>query len=382
MLNWTKEFTREYIVNYHMINTSSTHSIDDVFNRIHFIQYDPLNVVGSNAELVLQSRVNTFKKPDLQRALYQDRTLIDGWDKQMGIYQTKYFNHYSKVRENRALSSLKGNLKHINVDALEYQNDVLDIIQKQGPVLSSSIKFGETVSSRWGSRKPSTVTLDYLFHKGIIGVDSRKNTHKRYDLNSKLIPTYITSYPFENDEEFTTWYLLRRIESLGLFSNKSGVHSGGHLIGNKSIRTKHINKLVKLELVKEVMIEGINEILYIPAKALDYDIEVKDKISFIAPLDNLIWDRNVVSSLFDFDYRWEVYTPKDKRVFGYYVLPILQKSQFIGRIEFYKQRNEEPLRIINTFFEPQIKQTKKLEQKLNQAIKKFARYLNTTYQPQ
>jgi hypothetical protein len=380
MHTWTKEYARSYMVNYHNINTATTMTIYDVFDRIHFIQYDPLNVVGSNSELVLQSRVKHFKKIDLQNALYKDRTVIDGWDKQMGIYQTSYFPLYERVREYRMISGMISYGKHSKIDAVAYQERILDIIKTQGPIFSSSIKLGEPSENRWGLKKPSTTSLDYLFHMGVIGIHSRKNTQKRYDLNENLIPTFMTKDPFNDDEAFIEWYLQRRIEAMGLVSNKSGVHLSGPFIYSKKLRTEYINRLIQKGSIQEVMIEGISEIFYIPTNGLLYNIELKDTISFIAPLDNLIWDRNLVQTLFDFEYRWEVYTPKVKRVYGYYVLPILRGSSFIGRIEFRKQRKDEPLEIINIFYEPHIKQTKILDKKLNQALKKFARYLDTTYQ--
>ena len=54
---------------------------------------------------------------------------------------------------------------------------------------------------------------------------------------------------------------------------------------------------------------------------------------FIAPLDNLLWDRKMLEMLFGFSYRWEVYTPVAKRKFGYYVLPVLYNDRFVARFE-------------------------------------------------
>ena len=56
-------------------------------------------------------------------------------------------------------------------------------------------------------------------------------------------------------------------------------------------------------------------------------------MEFLAPLDNLIWDRELIKELFDFDYKWEIYTPVKDRKFGYYVLPVLYGEDFAGRIE-------------------------------------------------
>lgn len=372
---WTKKEARDYLVNYHFINTNQSPTIEDVFERIQSIQYDPLNVVGNNSDLVLQSRIKGYKPEMLQEALYTHRTLIDGWDKQMSIYQTKYFPNFIRVREERSRNALHSYRNHIGLDPNEYLDDVMKIIEEDGPILSSQIKLGDSIIGRWGSSKPSSASLDYLFHKGLIGIDGRKNTQKKFNLIERLIDNSKHNDPIIDEKEFIDWLLLRRIKSLGLCWNKSSVAFSGIYINKKTIRTKHLKRLLDKELIAKVSVEGLNEICYVPKEALDYDIQVKDRISFIAPLDNMIWDRALMNQLFDFNYTWEVYVPKTKRKWGYYVLPIVRGSMIIGRIEFEKQRKTDPLQVISIVFEPGIRKTKELDAKLNASLKRFARYL-------
>lgn len=372
---WTKEEARNYLVNYHFINTDKSPSIEDVFERIQSIQYDPLNVVGSNSDLVLQSRIKGYKKEMLQEALYEHRTLIDGWDKQMSIYQTKYYPNFTRVRESRSQSSLNSYMHYRGLNPNEYLDDVMRIIKEDGPIFSSQIKLGKSIKSTWGSAKPSSASIDYLFHKGLIGIDGRKNTQKKFNLIERLIDNHSHNDPIVDEEEFIDWLLLRRIKSLGLCWNKSSVAFSGPYIEKKAIRTKHLKRLLDSELITEVSVEGLNDKLYVPTEALMYDIQVKDKISFIAPLDNIIWDRVLMNKLFNFEYTWEVYVPIVKRKWGYYVLPILRGSKMIGRIEFEKQRNSDPLKIISILYEKNIKETKELDAKLTSALKRFSKYL-------
>ena len=375
MQKWTKEQAKQYLVSYHMINSPNHHSINDVFERIKTIQYDPLNVVGSNPELVLQSRIKGFKKIDLFKSLYEDRTLIDGWDKQMSIYQTKYFPHYNRIRKERGIASIEGFKKYLDIDVNPYLDQVYEIIKEKGPIMSSQIKIGKSSGHKWFSGKPSNLAIDFLFHSGAIGIETRKNTQKKYNIIEKLIPEYLEVEPFTSEEEFILFYLYRRIEALGLTWNRSSVALSGLHIKSKNTRTKYFKMLTEHNLIEEVNIEGVNDVFYIPKIALDYPINITDKISFIAPLDNLIWDRLLVKTLFDFDYKWEVYVPKNKRVYGYYVLPLLHGSNLIGRIEFSNQRLDNPVEVIKIWYEPHIKNTKKLDNEINQALKKFAKYL-------
>ena len=116
-MKWSREEARTYLVNYHMINTATKPNVEAVFERLQSIQFDPLNVVGHNSDLVLQSRVKNYKKDELKKHLYTHRSLIDGWDKQMCIYQSKDFLRFTPIRDNRAAISAAGYKKYHNMDA-------------------------------------------------------------------------------------------------------------------------------------------------------------------------------------------------------------------------------------------------------------------------
>ena len=73
--------------------------------------------------------------------------------------------------------------------------------------------------------------------------------------------------------------------------------------------------------------------------------------AFIGPLDNLIWDRDLIRWLFDFDYTWEVYKPAAQRKYGHYVLPVLYGDRFIARVEPIFDRKARVLTIVNWWWE-------------------------------
>ncbi|HEX8025338.1 MAG TPA: crosslink repair DNA glycosylase YcaQ family protein, partial [Candidatus Limnocylindrales bacterium] len=75
-------------------------------------------------------------------------------------------------------------------------------------------------------------------------------------------------------------------------------------------------------------------------------------VAFLAPLDPLVWDRDLLRKLFDFDYLWEVYVPEPKRKWGYYVLPLLFGDRFVGRIEPRIDRKAKTLDVVGLWWEP------------------------------
>lgn len=379
IIRLTKQEAREYMVKYHMINTDDQikgmDGILAVFNRLQSIQYDPLNVVGTNPELVLQSRVLYFNKELLSQALYQDRVLIDAWDKQMSIYQTKDFPFMTRIRKHRGELEIHALQYRLQLDALKYIDEVLSIIKAKGPIFAKDMNIGESFKHKWGQTKPSSATLDYLFQIGKIGVYNKKNTMKQYDLMEKLIHHKDTEDAFSDEATFIEYYLLRRIKSMGLVSNKNGVHFSGLYIEKKESRLLHLKSLIKKGIVTEIEIESLKDKYYVLTELLYPTSKLIDRVSFIAPLDNLIWDRNILKDVFEFDYTWEVYTPKSKHKYGYYVLPILYGSQFIGRIEFEIHRNSDPLKVKNIWYEEDFKITQKYENELDKALLKFSLYL-------
>lgn len=102
--------------------------------------------------------------------------------------------------------------------------------------------------------------------------------------------------------------------------------------------------------------------------------DLKPRMSFLAPLDPLMWDKSLIASLWDFQYSWEIYTPAVKRKYGYYTLPILYGEQFVGRIEAMPDRKQGSLVVKGLWWEQGIRQTKKLKEQLERTLRRFAEF--------
>jgi uncharacterized protein YcaQ len=377
----TKQEAKHFLVNYQLLNgnlkSDKKEGVLEVFDQIKTIQYDPLNVVGRNSDLVLQSRIKNYKANYLDELLYKDRLLIDGWDKMMSIYSISdwpYFNLLRNIKD----ESVQNSLKYRNsTEALQHTENVLSILKKSGPMLSTKIDLGSVTKGSWGHGKIAGAALDYLFHIGRVGVQKKRGTQKVYDLIENLIPQkLLDSDPIQDMHEFYCWLLLRRIQSIGFFWNTNSIVWDGidTNFKDKCFRKNIIATLLDQGLLNEVKIE--NKVFYSAVNIpIEGDLEFDDKIRFLSPLDNILWDRKFIAEIFNFNYTWEVYTPKEKRKYGYYVLPLLFKGNFIGRIEpvFYKK--DKILCIKNIWFEKNTKVNSTLKSNLKRSIKNFSNYL-------
>ena len=217
----SKEELRKFLVLYQGLYVNNTfiaeEGIKNFIRRVGCVQYDPLNVVGRNADLVLQSRIENYDKSMLDDLLYNKRDLIDGWDKMMAIYSASDWPYFKRVRYERK-AEVEVVLKNRNsIDAINYVDTIKDYIEKNGGTIPSKIDLGSVDKGMWGHGKLSSATMDYMWNIGILGVKEKKNTQKKYDLIERLLPKeiFIMEDPFKNDDDFYKWYFKRRIGSIG-----------------------------------------------------------------------------------------------------------------------------------------------------------------------
>ncbi|WP_243249522.1 crosslink repair DNA glycosylase YcaQ family protein [Clostridium sp. D46t1_190503_E9] len=128
----SKEDLRKFLVVYQGLYTTNTfigeEGIKDFIKRVGCVQYDPLNVVGRNADLVMQSRIEDYDPIMLEDLLYKKRELIDGWDKMMAIYSAEDWQYFKRVRSERK-KEVENVLRHRNsIDAINYVDLVKEYI--------------------------------------------------------------------------------------------------------------------------------------------------------------------------------------------------------------------------------------------------------------
>jgi uncharacterized protein YcaQ len=380
----TKNVLSSYLIHYHSLDCldrlTEEAGIKKLFQRIGSIQYDPLDIVGRNPHLVLQSRIKGFTPNILEKFLYEDRFLVDGWDKEMSIYRTEdwpYFRRIRKCREESAKDALEWRDQE---EALSYTAQILKKLKEDGPAMAANIDLGKCRANSWGHRKIAGAALDYLYAKGDIGVYKKKGSQKVYDLIQNLVPVKIlkTKEPFKSDSDFYEWYFLRRIKSIGIHWLKNGGGWNGFYLSDSRLRKQVFESLEKKGIIERIEVPEIKESFYIcqdDIKLLYIKPDYDNNVKFLAPLDNLLWDRAMIQKIFNFQYTWEVYVPAEKRKYGYYVLPVLYQNKLIARMEPVKQKSG-PLMIKNWWWEPDIKITKKLQNAVENGLKKFAEYLN------
>ncbi|MBQ1827512.1 MAG: YcaQ family DNA glycosylase [Erysipelotrichaceae bacterium] len=348
------------------------------------IQFDPVDAIGKNAELTLQSRVRGFRKKDLYNLLYQDRKLVDYFDKELSIFPVEDWPYFRRYRE---LCRERGK-RFEGLAELEQQ--ALDYIRRKGNVNSSTLPIQGEIrwhssihwSGSWegNSTKAARSVLEQLYTTGDLIIHHKKGSRKYYDLAEKYIPEEILKAddPLPADYDHMKWRVTRRTGAVGLLWNRNSMAYLGIRDLNSDNRNRIFADLLKEGRIKEIRVEGINSQFYFLSedddllkKAMNDEI-TSNRCEFIAPLDPMLWDKTLIEKIFDFKYSWEIYTPAEKRKYGYYVLPLLYGDRFVGRIEPVIKDGRMSVR--NIWLEDGIRMTKKLRKAIDSRLRKFARF--------
>ena len=349
------------------------------------IQYDPVDVCGKNAELTLQSRVHGFTKKMLADLLYKDRLLVDYTDKELSVWPSEDWPYFSAYRD-RSRTHGEG---FPGIPELEEQ--AVAFIRENGPVSSDTLPIRGKVfwhsSMHWSGNRHGTSpaarsVLEQLYTDGVLLIHHKCGSRKYYDLADKFFSRDLleAENPCPDEMSFIQWRIRRRIGAVGLLWNRrSDAFLGIEMTADQ--RDEAFEKLESDDVIRKTAVEGIRFPLYfltedLPlAEAVLADtVDRRPRLEFLAPLDPMLWDRKLIEAVWDYRYSWEIYTPAQKRKFGYYVLPMVYGEKMAGRIEAAADRKAETLVIKNIWYEPGIRQTKKLNAAVDAAIGRLAKF--------
>ena len=329
------------------------------------IQFDPLNLVGTNPDLVLQSRVKNYRPAYLRDALYSRRALLDGYDKNLCFYPVADYPAMARTRRGFYDWFMSREVESALPAAL-------DFVREHGASCSDDLNLPGKVRWPWGQAPLGRAALETLWLRGVLTIYHREGARRWFDLAERHLPAPLLSAPDPHPEEadWLKWQVMRRIRAVGMLWNRGSDAFLG--LGLKApARNAAFDALLEEDALLPLEVEGIRSPLYLPAdQAWALDAEPDGKARVIAPLDNLMWDRRLIEALFGFKYSWEVYVPAEKRQYGYYVLPVVMDGRFIARFEPKRTR---PFDIAAWWDEPGRRVS---QRRLRQGLDRFAAYVD------
>jgi uncharacterized protein YcaQ len=296
-----------------------------VLDRLRCIQLDPLDVIGTNADLVVMARTDEVARGDVWRYLFP-RHAFEHFAKERCILPARAFPYYRREGHGAQTSWWRHGEREQRVPP-QIVAAVLDEIRERGPIPARELTdHGRVIPIDWagwmGTSKATAMAIEILWTRCDIVVAGRTES------GAKLYA--IPHFSGEPSEPFPPWALRERVHAAGLLSR-----AGGAMWSMLSkVRTSAlVNEMVERgELIDVVIEDSPRRYLCVPS-FLKARATYDDRVRVLGPLDPLLWDRNLVRHAFDFDYVWEVYKPAAQRKWGWYVCPLLHRDRLIGRID-------------------------------------------------
>ncbi len=312
---------------------SGAKGVRALLRHLRHIQLDPLDVIGTNADLVALARVEGIARGDVYRHLFPGHA-FEHWAKERCLLPASAFPHYRERSLETPWWHLATRLERLPEGVLQA---VRDEVEARGPITAAELTQHGAVKpldwSGWkGTGRATSMALEVLWTRCEVVVCGRGPGGKRYDVPHRALPKVARSPAgYSGSEGFFRHALLERVEAAGLLSRASGAHWSTL----SPVRTSELpDALLREGVLEEVVLPGSPRRYLVPADFRSRPVSTPDeRMRILGPLEPLLWDRALVKHAFGFEYVWEVYKPANQRRWGWYVCPLLHRGRLVGRLE-------------------------------------------------
>ena len=301
-----------------------------VFDTIGLIQIDSVNVLVRSQEMPLFSRLGPHARTLIPDAV-ADGELFEYWAHVASLVPTKH-RHLWRWRMDRYQASEHGKWFKAHRPQVER---VLEQVRRDGPIVVGDVHGRvKNKGGTWWDWDEAKIALETLFDHGVVGATRRRQDFARlYDIVERMLPAHVLEQPPTPEHEARKQLLMLAARSLGVGTLKD-------LCDYPRINAIACKPVVA-ELVDEgrliaVEVDGWGKPAFLhPDAATPRSVAGR---ALLSPFDSLVWFRERTERVFDFEYRIEIYTPKPKRIYGYYVLPFLLDGHLAGRVDLKADR--------------------------------------------
>ena len=322
-------------------------SIEEVVQRLGEVQIDPTSAVARTEQLVLFSRLGRrFRVAELERLLWGERTLFEYWahivptaDLPIHRISMRRYPHGTWKRREYVRQWLEANDTFVRY--------VIGELRRRGPLRARDLENRAAEGWRTGGWNDEgqnvPMLLDILWLQGRVMIVGRDGQQRIWDLASRSLPRV----PARPASVIAADLVDRQLRARGL----ERLERIGFLFdGPVPMRDTAIRRYLRDGLIVPIEVEGLSG-WWVAHRDL-LDTTFRGRTTLLSPFDDLISDRERTERLFDFRFRLEIYVPKAKREFGYFVLPILRGDRLIGRIDPLYDRKAGVLRVNAVYAEP------------------------------
>ncbi|ASU39136.1 cytoplasmic protein [Herbaspirillum sp. meg3] len=313
--------------------------------HLGYVQIDTINVIERSHHHILYTRIPDYKLNDLEQAQSVDKSVFEYWTHALAYVPTTAFRHFIPAMEQRRLnphSSFDG------VDEADYAA-LLKRIRKEGGLSIRDIEDDVLVEKThpWGSRKPSKKALRWGFFIGDLVISKRTGMIKTYELAGRHFG-WQRRPAASKEKQFAKYLTQRALQSQGIVSLDSICYGNAPM---KAMVKELIAAEVKRKQLVPVHLDGAPKSQHwITQEQLETVIATTEPVSgervhILSPFDPLVIQRKRLELFFGYEHRFEAYVPAEKRVLGYFALPVLAGDRIVAAIDLKMDRQAGKLRM-------------------------------------
>ena len=352
-----------------------------IITDLGFVQIDSIRTIERAHHMILSTRADGYRQQDLWRLAEKDRLLFENWTHDAALLPMASFPYWVP-RFRRCRQALLARWRDWRQAGFEERFEAVKRhITKNGAVkardLAPQTKRG---GAGWWDWHPDKSALEFLWRTGELAVTRRDSFQKVYDLVENVIPDHLHRNAAD-EEEMIDWACESALQRLGY--GKAGDIAG--FWDSVSVSEVHfwLERQPKGRVVP-VLVDGAKDCPERKAFALADHIEGQihsaananppARLRILNPFDPLIRDRKRLAHVFGFDYRIEVFVPEAKRIYGYYVCPILEGNRIVGRIDMRHKREMGGLVVRKVWWEPGVRRSKARSAKLERELERLRHF--------
>mgnify|MGYP001127572618 CR=1 FL=1 len=317
-----------------------------VYDRVGLIQIDSVNVLARSQELVLFARLGPHP-----RSLIDDATA----DGEVFEYWVHEANHvpvadHHLYRWSTAHPRRWPPIRRFIAARSDFIEEIYEQVQARGPLMASDLTTRQGKKGSWWDYDDAKIALEVLFDFGRVTAVRRPNDFARiYDVTERVIAPEVLARPTPTEHDARKELVARAAKSYGVatIADLADYHRQG-----RTICKQLVAELIEEGRLLPVEVEGWDR-----PTVIHRDATIPRRIpnrALLSPWDPVVWFRERAERLFDFHYRIEIYTPKPKRRFGYYVLPFLLGDRIVGRVDLKADRATGALLVQSAWREPNV----------------------------
>jgi uncharacterized protein YcaQ len=337
------------------------------------LQLDPTAVVARSHLLVLFSRHGAFDEARFQELAYRRRDLFEYWAHEASYVLSEdlpLHRYEMRTFPRPGIGAWPRKLSAWWEQEVEFRAHILGRLREEGPLRARDIEDRSTSpwqSDGWTDGRNVARLLDIMWVRGEIGISRREGVQRVWDLMERCLP------PAAPRDELPDAEITRRAATFAIRALGAAriPHIRKHFTRGRYPGLEAI--LPQLE-VERMAVDGLGDDWWVLAEDVDALREdgFRGRTTLLSPFDNLLCDRDRTEALFGFSHRLEIYTPANKRRWGYFVLPVLDGDRLVARCDLSIDRNAGRLNVRAVYAEEGLRAGARLPKAIRRELERLA----------